>query len=149
MMTTGAGKSLALKWMVLLTLFTILPLIIAGLSIVQIYHEDLKGSFIAAEGIVLIVGILFSFFLARKLILLIKPLSKETGEVAKGNQYNHIEPTTEDGVGVLTEPFDHMIRDLGQSKGASKEGNEQYWRIFENSKDTVYITSADGKIIDT
>ncbi|MGZ6201633.1 MAG: GAF domain-containing protein, partial [Thermodesulfobacteriota bacterium] len=66
MMTARAGKGPTLKWMGLLTLFTVLPPIIAGLSIVQIYHEDLKGSFIAIEGIVLIAGILLGFFLTRK-----------------------------------------------------------------------------------
>src|SRR5208337_4481590 len=108
------------------TLFTILPPIIAGLSIVQIYHEDLKGSFIAVEGIVLIAGILFSFFIARKLILLVEQLSEKMREAAKMNAYNSIEPTTQDGVGGLTEPFNHMIRVSAQSKGASKEGKERY-----------------------
>ncbi|MCJ7749133.1 MAG: GAF domain-containing protein, partial [Desulfobacterales bacterium] len=73
-------KSLTLKWMVFLTLFTAIPLIITGLSIVQIYHEDLKGWFIAVVGIVLILGILFSLFLTKKLTLPIKRLSKEMEE---------------------------------------------------------------------
>ncbi|HUL30141.1 MAG TPA: PAS domain S-box protein, partial [Thermodesulfobacteriota bacterium] len=68
-MTTKIGNNLTLKWMVLLTLSTILPLIIVGLSIIVIYRQDLRASFIAVEGIVLIAGILFSFFSARKLIL--------------------------------------------------------------------------------
>jgi len=55
--------------MVLLTLSTVLPLIIVGLSVVVIYRQDLRASFIAVEGIVLIAGILFSFFSVRKLIL--------------------------------------------------------------------------------
>jgi PAS domain S-box-containing protein len=148
MMTARTGKGLTLKWMGLLTLFTVLPPIIAGLSIVQIYHEDLKGSFIVLEGIVLIAGILFSFFLVRKLILPVEQLSKEIGETGKASWHPPIEPATDGGVGDLAESFDHMIWVSGQSKGASKERKEQYWRIFENSKDTVYITSADGKIID-
>ncbi len=55
--------------MVLLTLSTVLPLIIVGLSVVVIYRQDLRASFIAVEGIVLMAGILFSFFSVRKLIL--------------------------------------------------------------------------------
>jgi len=73
-------KSLALKWMVLLTLLAVISLIIACLSILQIYHEDLKRSFIAVEGIVLILGILFIFFLTKKVILPIKRMSKGVEE---------------------------------------------------------------------
>jgi PAS domain S-box-containing protein len=141
-------KSLTLKWTVLLTLFTVTPPVIACLSIFQIYHEDLKRSFIAVEGVVLILGILFSFFLTRKLILPVEQLSREVGETGKASWHLPVEPATEGGVEDLAQSFDHMIRVSGQSKGASKEGKEQYWRIFENSKDTVYITSVDGKIID-
>jgi two-component system cell cycle sensor histidine kinase/response regulator CckA len=73
-------KSLTLKWMVLLALLAVISLIIACLSIFQIYHEDLKRSFIAVEGIVLILGILFIFFLTKKVILPIKWMSKRVEE---------------------------------------------------------------------
>lgn len=68
-MTARIERGLALKWTSVLTLFTILPLIITDLTIVQVYREELKGSLIAVEGIVLIMGVLFSFFLASKLAL--------------------------------------------------------------------------------
>jgi PAS domain S-box-containing protein len=41
-----------------------------------------------------------------------------------------------------------MIQDLKQSQEALKEVGKKYGRIFENSKDMVYITSIDGKFID-
>jgi two-component system cell cycle sensor histidine kinase/response regulator CckA len=66
--------------MVLLALLAVISLIIACLSIFQIYHEDLKRSFIAVEGIVLILGILFIFFLTKKVILPIKWMSKRVEE---------------------------------------------------------------------
>jgi PAS domain S-box-containing protein len=116
------GESLVLKWMILLTLFTAIPLIVAGLSILQIYHEELKGSFIAVEGIVLVVGILSGFLLARKLTLPVKKLSIESSN--------------------------HLIQDSRQSKGTLKEDDKQYRRIFEDSKDMIYMTSADGKVVD-
>ena len=53
-----------------MTLFAALPLIITGLSVFGTYQEGLKKSFIVVEGIVLIAGILFSFFSAGKLALL-------------------------------------------------------------------------------
>lgn len=147
-MTTRIGKSLTLKWMFFLTLFTAAPLIIVGLSIVPIYHEGLKRSFVAVEGTILIVGILFSYFFARKLALPIKRLSKGMEEVAKGSWDTHIEPYTQDEVGIVTESFNHMIQALTESKGALKEAEERYRKIFENLKDMVFLNAADGKYID-
>ncbi len=66
--------------MVFLALLAVISLIIACLRILQIYHEDLKRSFIAVEGIVLILGILFIFFLTKKVILPIKRMSKGVEE---------------------------------------------------------------------
>ena len=148
MMTARTGKGPTLKWMGLLALFTVLPPIIACLSIVQIYHEDLKGSFIALEGIVLIAGILLSFFLSRKLILPVEQLSKEIGETGKASWHPPIEPATDGGVEDLAESFNQMIEDLKQSQKSLKETEEEYRRIFEKSKDMVFITSVDGKFID-
>ena len=148
-MKVRIGKSLTLKWMVFPILLATIPLIIAGFSsIVEIYTEDWKRSFITIEGTVLIVGILFSLFLAKKLALPIKRLSKEMEEVAKGNWDAHIEPATKDEVGDLTASFNHMVQALKQSKEALREVEEKYRRIFENSKDMVYVTSQEGKFID-
>jgi len=114
--------------MVLLTLPAVLPLVIVGLGIVVIYHQDLRGSFIVVVGIVLTAGVLFSFFLGRKLT---RPDQQETKEIKKGAKGNL-----------------HTIRGSGPSSEGRAEDREQHWRVFENSKDAVYITSADGRIID-
>jgi hypothetical protein len=68
--TAGIERALALKWMGLLILGTVLPLIVTGLSILGMYEEGLKRSFIVVEGVVLTAGVLFSFFSAGKLALL-------------------------------------------------------------------------------
>jgi len=96
----------------------------------------------------LVIAILLSLFLTRKLTLPIKRLSKEMGKVAKGNLDAYIQPTTKDEMGLLTESFNQMIQDLKQSQEALKEAEEKYRRIFEKSKDMVFITSVDGKFID-
>jgi PAS domain S-box-containing protein len=134
--------------MILPTLLATIPLIVAGLGIVEITHEDWKRTFIAMEGTVLIVGMLFSLFLTKKLTLPMKRLSKEMKEVAKGNWNAYIEPATKDEIGDLAESFNHMIQALKQSREALREAEERYWRIFENSKDMVYVTSREGKFID-
>jgi len=98
--------------------------------------------------IALSIAVILSFFLTRKLTLPIKRLSKEMDEVARGNFKIHIQPTTKDEISVLTESFNQMIRDLKQSQEALKEAEAKYRRIFENSKDMVYITSVEGKWIE-
>jgi len=96
----------------------------------------------------LAMSIILSLFLTRKLTLPIKRLSREMGEVAKGNLNTFIQPTTKDEMGLLAESFNQMIHDLKQSQEALKEAEGKYRRIFEESKDMVYITSVDGKITD-
>ncbi len=96
--------------------------------------------------IVLTVALILGFLLTRKFTLPIKQLAKEMGEVAKGNLDIYIRPATEDELGVLTRSFNQMIQDLKRSHEALKETEEKYRRIFEDSKDMLYITSADGKL---
>ena len=110
----------------------------------QIAHTALMWILIG-----LVIAILLSLLLTRKLISPIKRLSKEMGEVAKGNLNTYIRPTTKDEIGILTGAFNQMIQDLKQSQEALKEAEGKYRRIFEKSKDMVYVTSIDGKFIDS
>jgi len=95
----------------------------------------------------LAIAMILSFLLTRKLLLPIKRLSSGMGEVAKGNLDTYIDPTTKDELGLLTESYNRMIQDLKQSQEALEEAEERYRKIFEKSKDMVYITSLDGKFI--
>lgn len=71
------AKSPTFKWMVLPILLATLPLIMSGFNtILHIYPQDWNNSFITVEGSVLIVGILSSLFLIKKLTSPIKRLSK-------------------------------------------------------------------------
>ena len=96
----------------------------------------------------LVIAVILSLSLTRKLTLPIKRLSNAIREVAKGNLDASILPTTKDELGLLTESFNQMIQDLRQSQEALKEAEEKYRTIFEKSKDMVYITSVGGKFID-
>ena len=129
----------ALNWMVIIQV----PVEEAYGPIQQIAHTALKWISISFA-----VAVILSFLLTRKFILPIKNLSHEMGEVAKGNLDIHIQATTQDEVGLLAESFNQMIQDLKQSQEALKEAEEKYRRIFEESKDMVYLTSVDGKFID-
>lgn len=96
----------------------------------------------------LAIAVALSFLSTRKLTLPIRRLSSGMEEIAKGNLDTYIDPITEDEMGLLTVSYNRMIHDLKQSKTALKEVEERYRRIFEKSRDMVYITSIDGKFID-
>ena len=109
----------------------------------QVAHTAFLWIFIG-----LAIAVILSLFLTRKFTLPIKRLSNAMGEIAKGNLDTHLQPTTKDEVGLLTGSYNQMIWDLKKSREALKEAEERYRRIFEKSKDMVYITSLDGKFID-
>jgi two-component system cell cycle sensor histidine kinase/response regulator CckA len=67
MMTARTERGLRLKWIGLLTLFAVSLLIVTDLTIVQVYHEGLKGSDLVVQGMALIAGILLGFLCARRL----------------------------------------------------------------------------------
>jgi PAS domain S-box-containing protein len=98
--------------------------------------------------ITLSMAIIFSLFLTRKLTRPIRQLSSQMGKVSQGNLDVQIVPTTKDELGFLTESFNQMVQDLKQSQEALKKAEEKYRSIFEDSKDMVYMTSADGKLFD-
>ena len=123
--------------------------------IVQVPTEEVYGPVkeIIHSGIIWIlitlsIAILLSLLLSRNLTLPIKRLSKGMDEVAKGNLDTHIQTTTKDEIGYLTESFNQMIRDLKESQVALKEAEAKYRAIFESSKDMVFITSLEGKFIE-
>ncbi|MBM4324255.1 MAG: PAS domain S-box protein, partial [Deltaproteobacteria bacterium] len=95
-----------------------------------------------------ILALSLSFFLTRRLTSPIKQLSNEMAKVSKGDLDVYITPTTQDEVGGLTDSFNQMVQDLKQSQQAILEAEGKYRRIFENSKDMVYITSLEGKLVD-
>ncbi len=95
-----------------------------------------------------VLGFALSFFLTRRLTQPIQQLSREMLKVSKGDLNVHIQPSTRDEVGDLTESFNKMIQDLKQSQEALQEAEQKYRMIFENSKDMIFITSVDGKFIE-
>ena len=148
-MRTRIGKNLTLQWMIFPILLLAIPLILAGLSsILEIYPEHWKRSFIVIEGTALIVGILFSLFLAKKLALPIKRLSKGMQEVAQGKWDAHIDPVTMEEMGDLAESFNSMVQAFRQSERTLKEVEGKYRRMFDDSKDMGYISGPDGRLVD-
>ncbi len=96
----------------------------------------------------LCVAFLISLFFTRRLVRPIKQLSSQMARVSVGDLDVHIETHKKDEVGMLMGSFNRMIQDLKQSQEAIKKAEEKYRKVFENSKDVIYITSADGTWID-
>ena len=125
------------------TVFVQVPIEEAYEPVRKVANTALKYILIA-----LAVAVILSLFLTRRLIHPIKQLSGEMAKVSKGNLDVHIATTTRDELGLLTESFNQMIRDLKQSHEALKEAEAKYRTIFEDSKDMVYITTVDGEVLD-
>ena len=87
-------------------------------------------------------------FITRRLTHPIKQLSAQMTKVSEGNFDVDIDMPARDEVGLLTKSFNQMIQDLKKSHEALKEAEEKYHKIFENSKDMVFISSSDGRLID-
>jgi PAS domain S-box-containing protein len=118
---------------------------------VQEAYQPIKAATHTALAWILVslsIAIIFSLFFTKRLVHPIKQLSQEMAKVSKGNLDVHIEATTPDEIGLLTNSFNQMVRDLKQSQEALRAAEEEYRRIFENSRDMVYITSLDGKFFD-
>jgi PAS domain S-box-containing protein len=96
----------------------------------------------------LVVAMIFSLLFTRRLVHPIKRLSGEMAKVSKGDLNVHIEPTGRDEIGLLGDSFNRMVEDLKHSQEAFLEAERKYRRVFENSKDMIYITSVDGKFVD-
>ncbi len=110
--------------------------------------RKIAGTAIGWILIALSIAVLFTFFLTRKLTLPIKRLSEKMAEVARGNFETDIQVTTQDEIGLLANCFNRMVQGLRQSREALIEAETKYRRIFENSKDMIYITSVDGKFLE-
>jgi PAS domain S-box-containing protein len=96
----------------------------------------------------LLVTMIFSLLFTKKLVHPIKRLSGEMTKVSKGDLNVYIETTRADEIGLLANSFNRMVQDLRQSQEALIEAERKYRRVFENSKDMIYITSVGGKFVD-
>ena len=109
----------------------------------QVTHTALKWIFIALS-----IAIIFSLYLTRKLTRPVKQLSQQMAKVSEGSLDVEIAATRKDELGILMGSFNRMIQDLKKSQEALRKTEEKYRRIFEDSKDMVYIASVDQKLLE-
>jgi PAS domain S-box-containing protein len=95
-------------------------------------REDIIFIFLITT-VLVISGILFSFFIAGQLIHPIRKLSDYSKEVGKGNYNVQITSQRTDEIGDLINSFNQMVQNLKQSEGEIKKSEKRYREIFVNS----------------
>ena len=81
-----------------------------------------------------------------------KPLKRLTGCVKTLGTEGVVEEIpveTEDEIGELAKAFNNMSESLKRRERALRESEERYRTFFETSKDPVFITSKDGRWLDS
>ncbi len=91
---------------------------------------------------------IIAFLFSRHITKPIENLQKATKEVAQGNLEKGVETKGTDEVADLARDFNKMVAELRLSNKALKESEEKYRSLFEESTDTIYITTEDGKLVD-
>ena len=86
-----------------------------------------------------------NFFVMRRMRMLIKA----TDGLAKGDLSVRVDTENErDEIGQLGNSFNKMAESLERYLEERKESEEQYRRLFEESKDAIYVNTPEGKYLD-
>ncbi|KAA0002012.1 MAG: PAS domain S-box protein [Thermoplasmata archaeon] len=109
---------------------------------------SLRNGVYMAIAILGVFGIILSLIFSKSITTPLEKLQKGAEEVAKGNLDYKIEKGGRDEIGMVTEAFNKMVQELKKSQAELKESERRYRELFEGSKDAVYITTKDGKIVD-
>lgn len=125
------------------SLVFILPEKIVVESIQQMRERMLL---IAALISICIVGIAIIF--SSHIVKPLEKLQKATREIAKGNLNYRVEVKGKDEVASLSKDFNKMADELEISRKALEESEKKYRGVFEKSTDVIYISTADGKLLD-
>ena len=152
-MITRMRKSLTLKWMIFPILSVTILLIVVALGILQRYRLDLKGSFLAVEGIILIIAVLFSLFLVRHLTPPIKRLSKEMEEGVNTGRMHLVDAMemgrlaywefdSEAGQFIFDDAFYTLYGTTAEAEGGYRMSAEDYYQRFVHPDDWSLVRQA-------
>ncbi|MEJ2068624.1 MAG: HAMP domain-containing protein, partial [Deltaproteobacteria bacterium] len=143
-----------------------------GLRVVVFYEEDeaylisdkIRRSLPYAVIIILLATSIISFILSDAISRPIRKLTNATELIAKGEFAEEIPPTSNDEIGVLTDSFNRMARELKDSRNfiesynkeleklvrersrKLKESEEKYRMVVEGSGDSWVILDGDGTV---
>ncbi len=109
---------------------------------------SLRNGVYMAIAVLGIFGVTLSLIFSKSITTPLEKLKKGAEEVAKGNFEYKIKGGGGDEIGMVTDAFNRMVQELKKSRESLKESERKYRELFESSKDVVYITTKDGKILD-
>ncbi len=106
-------------------------------------------------------GLLIIFLFSRTVTKPVRKLNKAAIQIGNGNLEVRIKIASKDEIGQLSASFNKMVGNLKeyqekllaeiterkQAEEALKESEEKYRTLFEESRDTVYMTSREGEYV--
>ena len=95
----------------------------------------------------LVISVLLSFMLAKTMITPIERLTAGTRRVAEGNFSDKIAVASKDEIGVLTNTFNNMARQLQETIHEVENERNKLGTLFLRMTDGVVAFSADGEVI--
>ncbi|MCJ7771888.1 MAG: PAS domain S-box protein, partial [Desulfobacterales bacterium] len=96
----------------------------------------------------IIIAIVASLIMSRKLTTSIKDLSMVAKNLTKGNLNTRLNPKGSDEISELTSIFNEMAHSLQNRENELKKSEKKYRSLFEESRDAIVITTKDGRFVD-
>jgi len=114
---------------------------------IQTLNSQLMVLIIQALVFGLVISVLLSFLLAKAMITPIERLTTGARQVAGGDFSNKLEVGSKDEIGVLTNTFNNMARQLQETIFEVENERNKLDTLFQHMTDGVMAFSADGAII--
>lgn len=124
-----------------------LVFIVPERAILKSIDEMKKNMLLFALLIAILIAIIAIFF-SHHLTSPLEKLQQAMKEIAKGNLDYKIDIRGNDEIARLAREFNEMVKEIKKSKKALEESEEKYRKIFEESTDTIYISTPSGRFID-
>ena len=114
---------------------------------IQTLNNQLVVLIIQALVFGLVISVLLSFLLAKTMITPIERLTAGARRVAEGDFSNKIEVGSKDEIGVLTNTFNNMARQLQETIHEVENERNKLGTLFLRMTDGVVAFAADGSVI--
>ncbi len=116
-------------------------------STIQTLNSQLVVLIVQALVFGLVISVLLSFLLAKTMITPIERLTAGARRVAEGDFSNKIEVGSKDEIGVLTNTFNNMARQLQETIHEVENERNKLGTLFLTMTDGVVAFAADGTVI--